>query len=456
VSDPLPPGLTYVSSGDCNAVMTCSLGTILSGETRTVEIIVETGPAVAGTTVVNTATVSSSEFDPNPDDNTSTAETAIDTLANISVEKTGPAEAQADSRIIWNIVVANSGPNPAQNVSMNDVLPPEVTNPSVTTSQGSCDVSIACSLGSIPVDGSVLITVEADIPRGTVTGTVLVNYVEVSTTTDEIDPDDNSSSWDTGVTPYTPYPADVGILKEADSTKVKVGDIVVFGLTATNSGEVAANNVVIRDTLSPKLRYISSSIPGGKCTERNATVTCRRDSLAGGASVTARIKVRTIATGKIANTTTINASNSTISIPKSTVKLTVVKGKTTLAVTKKANRRKARAGSTVKYRIQVRNRTTQAAVDVEVCDRIPAGTTVISTGGGKLDRGRVCWSIDYLPGKGKRNFRIKLRIDRFYASSSLKNVVTAKADNTKGVKKNAAKVGVIKVGGASKGGGVTG
>ena len=401
--------------------------------------------------------MSGSEVDPNPDNNTSTAETVIDTLADISVVKTGPATVQADTRITWDIVVANSGPNAAEGVMLDDPLPSQVENPSVTTTQGTCDTTVACSLGTIPVGGTVTVTMEADIPRNAVVGETITNTVTVTTTTDEIDTDDNVSTAQTEILPPTPFPPAVSIFKErSNDDAVKVGDVVVFRLTATNNGEVAANDVVITDKLSPKLRYISSTMPGGRCSEKGATVTCTRASLAGGDSVTAKVKVRTTDTGQIVNTAKITAGNGTVSVPKWTIKFPVRKGKTNIKITKKADRRKTKGGGRVNYRITVRNVTDRAAVDVTVCDQIPPKTTVLRTGGGRLDGGRVCWDIPYFAGRTSREYRVTLRVDRFYTLNSVNNKATARAGNVGGVRRASARVGVIGIGSAARGGGVTG
>jgi uncharacterized repeat protein (TIGR01451 family)/fimbrial isopeptide formation D2 family protein len=457
ITDPLPAGLNFISSADCNAVMTCSLGTIPPQGSRTVEVVVETTPAVAGTTVVNTATVSGAEFDPNLDNNTSVAETVIDTLAEIAVVKTGPVQAQADTRIVWNVVVTNAGPSPAENVTLSDTLPPEVTNPQITTSQGSCVPAFDCDLGTIPVNGNVVITIEADIPRNATVGSTITNSVVVETTTDEINKDDNSSSWDTEITAPTPYPPNIRIFKDRTNNRpVKVGDVVVFRLTATNDGEVAARNVVITDPLSQKLRYLDSSIPGGTCSERNNTVTCRRNQLAPMSSVTGRIRVRVIDVGQVVNTATIQSDNSIITVPRWTIRFPVTKGTSNIGITKKADRRKTRGGGIVNYRIRATNLTDRAAIDVVVCDQLPARTTVVNAGGGRLEGGSICWDVPFLPGRASRDFRVTLRVDRFYTLNSVWNRATARAGNVRGVRKANARVGVIRIGSAARGGGVTG
>jgi uncharacterized repeat protein (TIGR01451 family) len=457
IDDPLPAGLAFVSSADCTSAMVCAIGDLAVDEIRTVTAVVQVTPAVAGSTVINTATVSGNEFDPDTSNNEDSAQTAVRPLADVVVTKTGPATVRADSRIRWNIQVGNLGPNAAENVVLDDTLPPEVTDPTVTTTQGICDRTVACRFGTVPVGATVTVTVEATVPRGTAPGTVLLNEVRVATTTDELDPG-GFSNWETTVTPPTPFPADLRIFKQrvGAPAPVTVGDVVSFRLTATNDGEATARNVVIRDKLSPKLRYIDSSIPGGRCSEQNATVTCRVSQLAGGQSVSARIRVRTIATGQIVNTARISGDNATISVPSWTVRFPVRGGNAEIAVSKRADRVRTVAGGTVGYRVEVRNTSSQAAVDVVVCDRIPGGTTVVRTGGGRLDAGRICWDIPFFAGQARRAYRVKLRVDRFFNFNTLTNVATAAAGNVRGVRRDSAKVNVIRIGNTAKGGGVTG
>ena len=83
VSDPTPAGLTFVSNtGDCTTPFPCSLGTLASGQTRTIAATFSVSPAVAPGAIVNTATVSASAatVDPEPADNTSVFSTAVNDI----------------------------------------------------------------------------------------------------------------------------------------------------------------------------------------------------------------------------------------------------------------------------------------------------------------------------------------------------------------------------------------
>ena len=172
--------------------------------------------------------------------------------------------------------------------------------------------------------------------------------------------------------------------------------------------------------------------------------------------MTAKIKVRTIDTGQVVNTATITASNGTVSVPSWTIRFPVGKGKTNIAISKKADRRKTKGGGKVKYRIKVRNTSDRAAVDVVVCDQIPARTTVVRAGGGRLQGRNLCWGIPYFAGRASREYRVTLRVDRFYTLNSVRNRATARAGNVSGVRRASAKVGVIGIGNNARGGGVTG
>jgi large repetitive protein len=83
VSDTLPAGLTFVSvtpsQGTCSGTTTvsCPLGTIASGGSASITLVVHTTSGSSGTTITNTATVSSAVTDPVPGNNSSTASTTV-------------------------------------------------------------------------------------------------------------------------------------------------------------------------------------------------------------------------------------------------------------------------------------------------------------------------------------------------------------------------------------------
>ncbi len=72
-----------------------------------------------------------------------------------------PASATTGSSLTYQLTVQNSGPNPAQGVSLGSSLPAAIKFAlQATTSQGSCNVggSLSCDLGAVPSGASVTIT----------------------------------------------------------------------------------------------------------------------------------------------------------------------------------------------------------------------------------------------------------------------------------------------------------
>jgi uncharacterized repeat protein (TIGR01451 family) len=78
VTDQLPPSVTFVSAtasqgscGESGGIVTCNLGTMGSGATATLDIVVK--PTVAGE-ITNSASVTASTPDPNAEGNNSDSE----------------------------------------------------------------------------------------------------------------------------------------------------------------------------------------------------------------------------------------------------------------------------------------------------------------------------------------------------------------------------------------------
>jgi len=78
VADPAPAGLTFVSAGaPCSAGFPCNLGTLTSGQTVAIpNVVFAIAPSFSGT-IVNTASVTSDQPDPTPNNNSSSVSTVV-------------------------------------------------------------------------------------------------------------------------------------------------------------------------------------------------------------------------------------------------------------------------------------------------------------------------------------------------------------------------------------------
>jgi uncharacterized repeat protein (TIGR01451 family) len=82
--------------------------------------------------------------------------------ADLSITNTAsPNPGQAGVNLSYRIIATNHGPKPATNVTVTDTLPAGVAFVSATVTQGNCNGSgpVICSLGSLDVDSSAIVTV---------------------------------------------------------------------------------------------------------------------------------------------------------------------------------------------------------------------------------------------------------------------------------------------------------
>ena len=236
VTDTLPPGTTFQSlvfpaGFTCTTPAVGQPGSILcqlpSGmnspsDTRTFSLIVNVDAATPKNTVItNTAAVKPSVCTPpcdmDPNNDMSTAQTTVDTQADLSLTKTGtPDPVPAGSLLDYTLTVTNNGPSAAQDVMITDTTPPNTTFFNAQPSSGSCVTPppngtgvIKCTYPGTTLPSqshSVAITVRtcaADV--GTCGGQV-INTGQASSST--FDPDSNNSSA-TANTPVLPIPAPV-------------------------------------------------------------------------------------------------------------------------------------------------------------------------------------------------------------------------------------------------------
>jgi uncharacterized repeat protein (TIGR01451 family) len=110
--------------------------------------------------------------------------------ADLSITKTGPGTAQSGGTITYTLNVANAGPFDAHHVTVDDPLPAGETFVSASTTQGSCNGTVSCQLGTVANSGSVTITVVVRVTAPC--GSTITNTATV--TGDEPDPDTSNNS----------------------------------------------------------------------------------------------------------------------------------------------------------------------------------------------------------------------------------------------------------------------
>jgi uncharacterized repeat protein (TIGR01451 family) len=224
----IPTGTTFVSlvpptGFTCTTPAVGSAGTVTctgplnSGASATFPLVVQvTSSDAPGTKITNTATIGPTANDPNTANNTASSfiYTASPSQADVSIVKTAtPEPVNLNTNLTYTLTVTNNGPAVAQNVNVSDPLPSAVVFTNVATTQGSCTQSggtVSCSLGTLGVGTTVLITINVNAATfsgssSTVCNTVngvpysVCNIASITSSTSDPDPANNSSEADSTI-----------------------------------------------------------------------------------------------------------------------------------------------------------------------------------------------------------------------------------------------------------------
>jgi uncharacterized repeat protein (TIGR01451 family) len=153
-------------SGDINETVT--VGSFSSVD---FEVTGTLDPGAAGS-VSNTATVVGALPDPDPTNNAATSSDGVAVVADVSVDKTGPATAMAGDDLTYVLTVANGGPSDGSDVALSDALPSGTTFVSVAQTSGPAATIVAPAVGA---GGVVTASWASFATGGTATFDVVVN-----------------------------------------------------------------------------------------------------------------------------------------------------------------------------------------------------------------------------------------------------------------------------------------
>ena len=385
-ADDLLPAADYANvsasstQGTCDTTVSCSIGDLAAGATATITI---TATVEANDeTLLNTATASSPTADPEPSNNTATAELIVPNTADLAITKedepSAPINPEAGDPYQYTLTVANLGPGAASNVTVTDRIPDILTPTSITAPGWDCNLpgpgeELICTRPSLtPGDGEVTITIDGTLDElgG---ATTISNSASVGSET--VDPDAANNRGD--VSNLVLPAADLDLTKSGPA-RVAPGETAEFVLQLVNRGPGGADDVTVSDDVPGAFRILDVDAP--ECEASGGAVECDFGDLEAGETREVRItvKAKRSAGGEVVVNTADASSSTPDPIPPSNSAGTTVRigqGKPELDVTKRANARKARPGEVLGYVIRVRNSGIGDARHVRVCDRLPSDST---------------------------------------------------------------------------------
>jgi large repetitive protein len=400
ITDPLPPGIQFVSSPDnCSAtggIVTCDLGPLVQGNVVTVTFTALVTSVAAGTSVTNTATISSEATPPsatcptgcpalpdfNPADSTDSATLNVNPEADLSLTKTtSDTNPSVDDEVDYTLTASNAGPNDATGVTIVDQLPPGLAFIDATPGCDNQNGTITCDLGTVPAGGSGAVTVRTHTTNA-IAGTAATNLATVSS--DDLDPNpaNNQASSTIDVQPLV----DLALTKVASNPAPAAGGPVSYTLTLTNSGPSPATAATITDPLPTGLSFVSATSSQGSCSTAGQTVVCSLGTLAAGgtALVTLNANVAPSAAGTtVQNTATASASDP-IAQPELLSSKAIVNpvaapvSEADLDLTKTVDHAHAPFGTKLKYTITITNHGPATAVTPTVTDAFSMPAEIVS------------------------------------------------------------------------------
>ena len=307
-----------------------------------------------------------------PNSHNSTVITNVNTLANLTIIKSGAASIEAGNSLVYTVVVSNNGPSDAQDVVVDDAVP--VLNGVKWTLNGTPmgGWTGSYNLGVLSLCENDTLVFIGTVPSSTVNGTVLNNTAYVNSPTD---PDSHNSTAITTVTTLT----NLTIIKTGNAT-VLPGGIINYKIFVKNNGPSDALDVHLYDDINPLVSDAQYSLSGNAGTWSPwppASGYLDLGTLVAGQNETIFIMgtVLQSANQDINNTATLTSINS--QEVNSTV-LTHLKT-ADIGITKYASTTTPNYLNNVTFTIKAHNYGPDQATGVQVIDILPAGLKYISS-----------------------------------------------------------------------------
>lgn len=338
-----------------------------------------TAPASAAGPFNLQGSVSSTSFDPVSSNDTTTlpitVSPAIATLALTKTDSLDPVAVGAPFDYV--LTVTNTGNISQSALTIADPMPSGLSYLNSTGSGWNCTASsgqpvlVNCSNPG-PLAPGASSEVRLSV-RGDAVGSV-INNAQVSS-------QQNGSGTSASQSTQIIQPRSLTFTKVARATTLTLGEVAVFDLTVTNTGQSEVVGLIMLDNLPQGLNYQSASGAGWTCGAAGALVDCRLSSLQPSATSTVVLEALPAAAGSYVNRADLTALQipAISSIASITVSAVQPPTNADLAVAISDSVDPAQVSTPFNYLISVRNIGPAAATGIRVVNSPSLNLAVLGT-----------------------------------------------------------------------------
>ncbi|OFD47158.1 DUF11 domain-containing protein [Bacillus mycoides] len=292
-------GTTQVGANPANGV---NIGSIPTGTTKNVsfQVVVNTIPA---SNVVSNGSSASYQYTVNPSQSPVTKNISSNLVstqinnANLTLTKsTNKQFATIGETISYTILITNSGNTAANNVQLTDPLPNgTILTLGTVTLNGvlqNVDSLVALPIGTIPGGATFTLSFQVTVINITAQNPIINNaFASYIYTVNPSLPPTSKTANSNSVT-STIRLANLHAIKSVDKTFAEVGDVLTYTFALTNDGNVAANNVLLSDSIANGTSFVPNSVTINSVTQLGITpASINIGSINAGTTITASFQV---------------------------------------------------------------------------------------------------------------------------------------------------------------------
>ena len=354
-----------------------------------------------------TATVTQSETDPNPLNNTTTVLSTVRGIANVIITNSAaPNPVLVTSNFTYTITVSNAGPWAATSLVVTDALPAAVNFVSATTSQGISGTNgnlVTFSLGTLPANSSATMTITVTaVTTGTFASTAGASFYELDPVTAN-----NSATASVTINPI----ADLSLAMTQSANPSFLGSTVTFTNSISNAGPSTATSAVLTNFLPPSMVFVSAHASQGTVSQANGIVSSSLGSISANGTASVTVTVSNANLGTFTNSGVVSSAATDLFPTNNSASIaTTVYGIADVSVANSVAPNPVFITSNLAYTITVSNAGPSAATSLVVTDSLPAAVQFLSAttsqGGWSTNASGVNFTLGTLPANGSATLTI--------------------------------------------------